>query len=49
LVQSVEIQIREQRADQPVAGQPVYESIPEVLADHRTGQGLPGTGRQLCG
>ena len=36
------------RGDQSHAGQPVHEPLPEVLADHRTGRGLPGPGRQLC-
>jgi site-specific DNA recombinase len=34
---------------EPAAGQPVHEPVSEVLADHRTGEGLAGTGGQLCG
>ena len=34
---------------EPAAGQPVHEPVSEVLADHRTGEGFPGTGGQLRG
>ena len=34
---------------EPAAGQLVHEPVSEVLADHRTGEGFPGTGGQLRG